>query len=118
MPCVMPCAEIVLRRAGREWLNEKEVGTWTTRKRQDLEKRLGNWILKHYSTQKMDMLFLKIHDLETYAATISCYGDGATECAVKAFGNANENKIILEKNLSRKAVVRLLQPQIKKWAGS
>ena len=90
----------------------------TPEKRQDLEKRLGNWILKHYSTQKMDMLFLKIHDLETYAATISCYGDGATECAVKAFGNANENKIILEKNLSRKAVVRLLQPQIKKWAGS
>ena len=88
----------------------------TPEKRHALEKRLGDWISKNYSTQKMDMLFLKIHDLETYAATISCYGDGALKCATEVFGNAEENKIVLERNLSRKKVVRLLQPQIKKWA--
>jgi len=88
----------------------------TPEKRHNLEKRLGDWVLKNYSTQKMDMLFLKIHDLETYAATISCYGDGALECATEAFGNVEENKIVLESNLSRKKVIRLLQPQIEKWA--
>ena len=88
----------------------------TPEKRHDLEKRLGDWISKNYSAQRMDMLFLKIHDLATYEATISCYGDGAAECAAKAFGNADGNKVILEKNLSRKKVVRLLQPQIEKWA--
>ena len=88
----------------------------TPEKRHDLEKKLGDWILKNYSKQKMDMLFLKIHDLETYVATISCYGDGALKCAAEAFGNVEENKIVLERNLSRKRVVRLLQPQIEKWA--
>lgn len=72
--------------------------------------------MKNYDTQKMDMLFLKIHDLETYSATISCYGDGAMECAAKAFATVDGNKILLDKNLSRKKVVRLLQPQIEKWA--
>lgn len=90
----------------------------TPEKRHALEKRLGDWISKNYSTQKMDMLFLKIHDLETYAATISCYGDGALKCAAEAFGNVEENKIVLERNLSRKKVVRLLQPQIEKWANN
>ena len=90
----------------------------TPEKRHALEKRLGDWISKNYSTQKMDMLFLKIHDLETYAATISCYGDGALKCAAEAFGNVKENRIVLESNLSRKKVVRLLQPQIEKWANN
>ncbi len=90
----------------------------TPEKRRDLEKRLGDWVLKNYSAQKMDMLFLKIHDLETYSATISCYGDGALECATEAFGNVEGTKIILDKNLSRKKVVRVLQPQIEKWANN
>ena len=64
----------------------------------------------------MDLLFLKIHDLESYKATISCYGDGAVGCAAAAFPKTDGNKILLEKNLSRKKVVRLLQPQIEKWA--
>lgn len=88
----------------------------TPERRQELEKRLDAWVSKNFSTQKMDMLFLKIHDLETYAATISCYGEGAAECAAEAFGNADQNRIFLNKNLSRKKVVRLLQPQIRKWA--
>ena len=88
----------------------------TPEKRRDLEKRLGDWVLKNYSKQKMDMLFLKIHDLETYGATISCYGDGALKCAALALGNAEGNKIILKNNISRKKVVRLIQPQIKNWA--
>ncbi|MBP5200675.1 MAG: DHH family phosphoesterase [Schwartzia sp.] len=88
----------------------------TPEKRQDLEKRLGDWVLKNFETQNMDMLFLKIHDLESYKATISCYGDGAVECAAAAFPKTDGNKILLEKNLSRKKVVRLLQPQIEKWA--
>ena len=88
----------------------------TPEKRQALEKRLGDWGVKNFNTQKMDMLFLKIHDLETYRATISCFGDGAMECAAKAFNTVDGNKILLNKNLSRKKVVRLLQPQIEKWA--
>lgn len=90
----------------------------TPEKRQDLEKRLGDWVLKNLEAQNMDMLFLKIHDLETYKATISCYGDGAAECAAAAFPHLDGNKILLEKNLSRKKVVRLLQPQIEKWAAA
>ena len=90
----------------------------TPEKRQALEKRLGDWVLKNFETQNMDMLFLKIHDLESYKATISCYGDGAVECAAAAFPKTDGNKILLEKNLSRKKVVRLLQPQIEKWATS
>ena len=88
----------------------------TPEKRQALEKRLGDWVLKNFETQNMDMLFLKIHDLESYKATISCYGDGAVECAATAFPNMDSNKVLLEKNLSRKKIVRLLQPQIEKWA--
>ena len=38
------------------------------------------------------------------------------ECAAKAFATVDGNKILLDKNLSRKKVVRLLQPQIEKWA--
>lgn len=90
----------------------------TPEKRQALEKRLGEWVLKNFETQKMDMLFLKIHDLETYKATLSCYGDGAVECAAAAFPNVDGNKVLLEKNLSRKKVVRQLQPQIEKWANA
>lgn len=88
----------------------------TPEKRRALEKRLGDWVLKNFEKQSMDMLFLKIHDLETYRATLSCYGDGAAECAAAAFAHADGNKIMLEKNLSRKKAVRLLQPQIEKWA--
>ena len=88
----------------------------TPEKRIALEKRLSEWIAKNYASQKMDMLFLKIHDLETYAATLSCYGDGALECATHAFGKAEANRISLDKNMSRKKVVRLLQPQIANWA--
>ena len=90
----------------------------TPEKRIALEKRLGDWIAKNYASQKMDMLFLKIHDLETYAATISCYGDGALECAVHVLGKADANRIALDKNMSRKKVVRLLQPQIANWAAN
>lgn len=90
----------------------------TPEKRKELEKRLGDWVLNNYNTQKMDMLFLKIHDLETYTATISCYGNGATECAAETFGNVDENRITLEKNLSRKKVVRVLQPVIEKWVAN
>ena len=88
----------------------------TPEKRQDLEKRLNEWAQKNYANQKTDMLFLKIHDLETYSATLSCYGDGALECAVKAFGVADGNKVPLERNISRKTVVRVLQPQIAQWS--
>ena len=90
----------------------------TPEKRIALEKRLGDWIAKNYASQKMDMLFLKIHDLETYAATISCYGDGALECAVHVLGKADANRIALDKKKYRKKVVRLLQPQIANWAAN
>ena len=90
----------------------------TPEKRQALEQRLGDWVMKNFNTQKMDMLFLKIHDLETYSATISCYGPGSVGCAAKAFATVDGNKIILGKNISRKKVVRLLQPQIEKWAAT
>ena len=90
----------------------------TAEKRQALEQKLGEWVAKNFARQKMDMLFLKIHDLETYKATLSCYGNGALECAAAAFGHAEGNKISLEKNLSRKKVIRLLQPQIEKRAAS
>ena len=90
----------------------------TPEKRHELERRLGDWITKNFSSQKMDMLFLKIHDLKTYEATVSCYGDGALNCAAEAFGNAEGNKVLLKNNLSRKKIIRILQPQIEKWANN
>jgi len=45
-----------------------------------------------------------------------CYGNGASECAKAAFDNGEGNVVSLDKNLSRKKVVRVLQPEIKKWA--
>lgn len=86
----------------------------TPAKREELEKRLSKWVQQNFASQKMDMLFLKIHDLETYQATLSCYGVGALESAEAAFGKGNGNVISLGTNLSRKKVVRLLQPAIAK----
>lgn len=87
----------------------------TPAKREEMEKRLGKWIQQNFNSQKMDMLFLKIHDLETYQATLSCYGKGALESGEAAFGKGNGNIIPLGTNMSRKKVIRLLQPAIANW---
>ena len=90
----------------------------TKEERLSLEKRLYDWMAANYRNQKMDMLFLKIHDLETYTADIVFFGEGAGECIRTAFGEFDGNAFALEKNISRKIVVRVLQPAIEKWASA
>ena len=90
----------------------------TKEERLSLEKRLYDWMAANYKNQKMDMLFLKIHDLETYTADLVFYGEGAGECVRAAFGELNGNAFALDKNISRKIVVRVLQPAIEKWSAA
>ena len=90
----------------------------TKEERLALEKRLYDWMAANYKNQKMDMLFLKIHDLETYTADLVFFGEGAGECIRTAFGEVNGNAFALEKNISRKIVVRALQPAIEEWSSA
>ncbi len=88
----------------------------TPEKRNNLKDKLDKWMKENFSNQKMDMVFLKIHDLETYTAEISAYGEGAQECAEKAFRVDADGHIYLNPNISRKKVVKFLNPVIKNFA--
>lgn len=87
------------------------VATLNAIEREKVKKRLDDF-MKTFSSNKLDMFFIKVHEIEGYTAEMLAYGAGAREILSDALGLKDKNNFILETNLPNKKIARAITETI------
>lgn len=84
------------------------VATLTPADRENLKIRIDNYMKKNFFAQNLDMFFIKIHDIETYTATLLAYGENAREILADALNLNIDDDFILSPNIPNKKIARAI----------
>lgn len=87
------------------------VATLNVEEREKIKNRL-NEFMKTFSNPKLDMFFIKVHEIEGYTAEMLAYGAGAREILASALNLEGKKQFILEKNLPNKKIARAITKTI------